>query len=139
MSLNSSTQGLDSQSVSSASNQQQAIRRMKVPNTPVGVRTNAEKNQSQRKIELILNSKQFSTTNSAKQNEKSRFSAAKTRVICLLSNSYALWFMYLAEHLRLCEENRKIGLNYAYQVLVQMQNHGLGQPDEVSKNLLFFF
>ena len=137
----------DSQSISSVSNnhhhhpnhnqnQKDKIRRLKVPNTPVGVRTNAEKIQSQRNIESILSAKQFpAQTSSVKQSDKSRFQAAKCRVVCLLSNSYALWFIYLAEHLRACEENRKVGLNYAYQVLIQMQNHGLNQPDEVS----FFF
>ena len=112
---------------------------MKVPNTPVGVRTNAEKLQSQRKVELILSAKQFPTTSSVKQSDKSKFSAAKTRVMCLLSNSYALWFMYLAEHLRACEDNRKMGLNYAYQVLIQMQNHSLSQPDEVCGLFKFYF
>lgn len=51
--------------------------------------------------------------------------------MCLLSNSYALWFIYLAEHLRLCESNRKKGLNYAYKILIQMKNHQINKPDEI--------
>jgi hypothetical protein len=49
----------------------------------------------------------------------------------LLSNSYALWFIFLAECLKTNEELRKSGLNYAYQILIQMQNHQISQPDEV--------
>ena len=49
----------------------------------------------------------------------------------LLSNAYAVWFIYLSECLKINEEFRKIDLNYAYQVLIQMQNHQLDQPDEV--------
>ena len=49
----------------------------------------------------------------------------------LLSNSYSLWFIYLAECLKTNEELRKSGLNYAYQILIQMQNHQISQPDEV--------
>lgn len=112
------------------SSQQHLYRKLKVPNTPVGVRTNAEKQQAQRRIESILkNHYQNSTASSSAANSaslknsmdkggsmESRFKIARLRVLCLLSNSYALWFIYLAEHLRQCHENRKMGLNYAYQV-----------------------
>ncbi len=71
-------------------------------------------------------------TANLKQNEKNKFNQARNRVLCLLSNAYALWFIFLADCLKACEENRKNGLNYAYQVLIQMQNHNLTHPDEVS-------
>jgi hypothetical protein len=100
------------------------------------VRTNAEKQQAQRRIESILKNhhQQLNTAGSssssvgrhpasgtgggnAKTNSvESRFNSARLRVLCLLSNSYALWFIYLADYLRQYSENRKMGLNYAYQV-----------------------
>jgi len=57
--------------------------------------------------------------------------------MCLLSNAYALWFIYLSECLKVNEDSRKVDLNYAYQVLIQMQNHQLHQPDEVIYNHIF--
>lgn len=57
--------------------------------------------------------------------------ATKSHAMCLLSNAYALWFIYLSEYLKSNEELRKTSLDYAYQVLIQMQNHQLNQPDEV--------
>jgi len=49
-----------------------------------------------------------------------------------LSNAYALWFIYLPEYLKACGENKKSAMNYAYQVLIQMQKHNLTHPDEVA-------
>ena len=77
------------------------------------------------------NNNNNNSNNSKQAIEKTKFLQAKTRIMCLLSNSYALWFIYLAEHLRLCESNRKKGLNYAYKMLIQMQNHQINKPDEI--------
>ena len=70
-------------------------------------------------------------TNNLRLNEKNKLLASKSHAMSLLSNSYALWFIYLAEWLKTNEELRKSGLNYAYQILIQMQNHQISQPDEV--------
>ena len=70
--------------------------------------------------------------NNTKLSEKAKLQAAKSHALTLLGNSYALWFIYLAECLKAREETRKVALNYAYQVLIQMKNHNLEKPDEVS-------
>ena len=61
---------------------------------------------------------------------------AKVRAYYILSNPYALWFIYLSECLKsMCgdepQESLKNGLNYAYQMLIQMHKHGLQQLDEM--------
>jgi hypothetical protein len=66
-----------------------------------------------------------------KFNEKNKNAIAKLHAYCFLSNTYALWFIYLPEYVKDCGDLKKNGLNYAYQVLIQMQKHGLHQPDEV--------
>ena len=120
----------DSQSISSANNQLlNAVRKLnKIPNTPIGVRTRAEKMQEQKKIESKLALK---LVGNHKQNEKTKNQVAKMKAFYFLSNAYSLWFIYLPEYLKACDSNAKNALNYAYQVLIQMQKHNLTQPDEI--------
>lgn len=117
----------DTQSISSAQNLLN-IKKQKIPSTPIGVRTNAEKMLAQKRLDTILKLK---PSNNAKQNDKNRYNSTKAHAMCLLSNAYALWFIYLADCLKTNEEACKAGLKYAFQVLNQMQNHNLKQPDEV--------
>lgn len=86
-------------------------------NTPMGIRSKAEKLQAQQRLDS-----QFSANRSS-----------KSWSYCLLSNAYALWFIYLPFYLETCE-SKVIGLNNAFKVLVKMQKQLLTQPDEVNKN-----
>jgi hypothetical protein len=79
----------------------------------IGVRTKTEKLHYQ---------KRFKSNN---QNFTS-----KSWAFCLLSNAYALWFIYLPIYIENCE-SKVNALNYAFQILVQMQKQLLNQPDEV--------
>lgn len=80
-------------------------------------------------------------SNNMKNNEKTKYNVAKQHAFLFLSNAYALWFMCLPSYIRDCESasSRKNGLNYAYQVLIQMQNHNLTSPDEVILFSFFLF
>jgi hypothetical protein len=71
-------------------------------------------------------------SNNAQQNEKNKHLLEKLHAFCFVSNAYALWFIYLPEYIKACGENKKIAMNYAYQVLIQMQKHNLTHPDEVA-------
>ena len=82
-----------------------------------------------KKLEAKLTVKTTPNT-AAKLNEKKNM-IAKTCAYSFLSNAYALWFMYLPDYIMDCDDANKNGLNYAYQVLLQMQKHSLTQPDEV--------
>lgn len=70
-------------------------------------------------------------TSNAKANDKTKHLIAKKYAFHFLNNAYSLWFIYLPEYLKSCDDNVKTGLNYAYQVLIQMQKHNLNKPDEV--------
>ncbi len=90
----------------------------RLPNTPIGVRSKAEKIQAQNKLDL-----NFSLNNHHHRSSKSW-------AYCLLSNSYAMWFIYLPIYIESCEF-KVIGLNNTFKVLVKMQKQLLTQPDEV--------
>ncbi len=79
----------------------------------IGVRTKTDKLHYQKRFKL--NTQGFTS---------------KTWAFGLLSNAYALWFMYLPIYLENCDSKIN-GLNYAFQILVQMQKQLLNQPDEV--------
>ena len=92
-------------------------------NIPIGVRSKTEKLQAQQKLDSI-----FSTNRSP-----------QSWAYCLLSNTYALWFIYLPYFIE-SSESEVIELNKAFKVLVKIQKQMLSQPDEVSKpnlNLIF--
>jgi hypothetical protein len=117
----------DTQSISSGNNQV-VSRRANRLETPITVRTKAEKLQAQKRIVSKLNMKLVSNI---KVNEKNKYTVAKHHAFHFLSNAYALWFMCFPGYIKDCENLTKNGLNYAYQVLIQMQNHNLTQPEEV--------
>lgn len=98
----------------------------KTPNTPhIGLRTKAEKIQSQKK----LINKFTKIEDLKKQSEEWAF--------CLLSNAYSLWFIYLPALIESNQETKIINtLNYAYKVLIRMQKQLLKQPDEICYRVL---
>ena len=127
-SLTGNNSNADTQSISSGNNQV-TFRKLKQLDTPINVRTKAEKFQAQKRIVSKLNVR---LSNNPKVNEKNKHAVAKHHAFYLLSNTYALWFMCLPSYVKDCDAMRKNGLNYAYQILIQMQNHNLTQPDEVN-------
>jgi hypothetical protein len=130
-----------------------------IPNTPIGIRTKAEKLQSQKKIDMVLvkqqqqhhhNHHHHKNNHQSHQNQqqhhhqhqaKSSTDSPKTnchfnakfQAFYLLSQAYSLWFIHLPEYLKGCEtrEAKKTCLNYAFYVLIQMNAHHLTQPDEI--------
>ncbi len=84
-------------------------------NTPIGVRSKAEKLQAQQRLDTT-----FSTNRSS-----------KSWAYCLLSNTYALWFIYLPFYLE-STESKVVGLNNTFKVFVKIQKQLLTQPDEVN-------
>ena len=83
-------------------------------NTPIGVRSKAEKLQAQQRLVLTF------TTNRS----------SKSWAYCLLSNTYSLWFIYLPFYLESCE-SKVVELNNTFKVFVRIQKQLLSQPDEV--------
>lgn len=88
---------------------------LQTPSTPIGVRTKAEIFKSHRKFML---------------NDPHRRTSPENWAYCLLSNTYAIWFIYLPCYVHSLE-SKVSGLNYAYTVLVNMQKQLLKQPDEI--------
>lgn len=118
---------IETQSNSSSINQNRKSNKML--NTPMGIRTKAEKIQNLKRMESKIS---FKPTNNIKQAEKNYNSLAKFHAYHFLSNAYALWFIHFPEYIKNCDELKKNALDNAYMVLVQMQNHNLTHPDEVS-------
>ncbi|CAM6002406.1 unnamed protein product, partial [Sphagnum balticum] len=136
------TNNTDTHSIASGCNSQQSTapggsgpmtgkKLNKLPNTPIGVRTKTEKNVAAKKFDTTLSAIQAKASKDAKLADRYKHLVAKTRALHLLSNAYALWFIYLHESLKERPDRVKSGLNYAYQVLIQMQTHNLPQPDEI--------
>lgn len=118
----------ETQSNSSSVTQNISKRFNKIQNTPIGVRTKADKIQSMKKLESKLS---FKPVTNFKQAHKNYNQKTKLHAYCFLSNAYALWFIYLPEFIKECDDMKKNILNYAYLVLTRMQKHRITQPDEV--------
>ncbi|RMZ98895.1 C-myc promoter-binding isoform X1 [Brachionus plicatilis] len=119
---------IETQSNSSSITQNFSRKSNKMLSTPMGIRTKAEKIQALKRMESKIS---FKSTNSIKQAQKNYNTLAKFHAHCFLSNAYALWFIYLPEYIKECEDLKKNALDYAYMVLTQMQKHNLNHPDEV--------
>ena len=63
-----------------------------IQNTPIGIRTENEKQQTQKKLELAIN----------KELNNSRINS-KFQAFYFLSQAYSLWFIYLPEYVKSCE------------------------------------
>lgn len=120
---------METQSNSSSNNQNLYKKSNKIVSTPMGIRTNAEKIHA---LERMKSKTNFKQTNNIKIAQKNYNAIARFHAHYFLSNAYALWFIYLPEIIKDCENLRKNLIDYAYMVLIRMQNHNLDYPDEVS-------
>lgn len=120
---------IETQSNSSSNTQNLYKKSNKIVSTPIGIRTNAEKIHELEKMKSKTN---FKLTSNIKLAQKNYNTIAKFHAHYFLSNAYALWFIFLSEMIKDCEHLKKNVLDYAYMVLIHMQNHNLDYPDEVS-------